>query len=1215
MKKNRCALLPPLGILVVVGCCLFSARADLDPPEEPLPRDLHVDDLAQRAFELVAHQVREATTQSGKGWASQPGAIRTFRDDGSTSRLYKLYSAPDLLAGSTSEALADLPVAWDQSPARFVDLNQPVMVNGELEFPIVDPRSDAEGFAFQETINGVDQTSLPMPVQWIYLLQDGSRGYLDGANRFIGAADPSPDNPIVGRIAFWADDNTCKININTASEGVHWDMPRTDTVEDRGLANSQPTAGEYQRHPGHPAMVCLSSVLFPGRRIGTPEGGHGQMTDLAITDAQLLWRIGNGTGPGGSKAGTRPMTESLTARAEPNDYTPYRSLDEMLTRSSSDDPALANRVARGKFFLTTDSSAPELTAHGYPRVSVWPIDSRNPSPPSDFDQMAGVYRFERRVGASRHSDFYSGAENVRVLNFLKILTARPVPGFGANTLAGKYGTGSFSDRDQILASVYSHIRSTNLGNLSDRAAVFSPSGQVTPICLCGGTSPHRYRFSRSDYPDPLGGGRMFTVSEVALVFHCTGWRDEAGNGAGVNWDNIDLGTKRIAVGVAVEAFCPAHGFAFMAPEVAVKFSNFNSAVRPIYINSQPLEFQHASNLVADPSPTPGGHGGADLFLTSTDSAAMAWIGDVNVPIADTQMSFSTNENPIQLLVCDSDAPASLNNALQSIRLRFPDTNVPVPGIPEAIRDWSTRLSNVANGGSLIEATDTVRSITVSHGDYRLVACTRAVKENVFQPHPDYGDAAKQFAHSLLLADGSAVRGASFQPLIPEVSLPEELVTDLALAPDDPNFAPNLVVAPGAPSAVDPAVTGDFDNGFGNTRDGPYLNAPNDVGIHNGDGLSYFGDPEAIPNLTHNFYAEHRISTGPGMFGSIPSGVRSGAPWRTLLFRPDPQHFGAYSTPDHLWLDLFRMPTPLPYRNGNARPGQDDWKGDAFSSDGKINLNYQILPFAHVQRSTALRAVLKSEKMMAIPNSAGSEYKSPGGRHSYRHFIDPTETLRQWENKFASGQIFRSASEICEQYLVPEGAVLGGAVDGDYPQMRSFWDSQKLTGDNTKERPYTALYQHLTTRSNSYEVHVLAQTITKSKTSPADVLDLEKDAIGEEYRGVGTLMRSIVPDGQTAPNYLADPFADSLNEHFDIEILKVSPTLSVGFEITSITLSPIRHPTVAWQSSIGDSYIIQRSQDLRDWVDVSTVVSQGDSTSYTDNSKPNVARLYYRIVRQ
>ena len=331
-----------------------------------------------------------------------------------------------------------------------------------------------------------------MPVQWIYLLQDGTRGYLDEANRFIGDRVPTSDNPIVGRVAFWADDNTCKINVNTASEGVHWDIPRTDTVEDRGLANSQPTEGEYQRHPGHPAMVCLSSVLFPGQRIGTPEGGHGAMEELSLSEAGVLWRIGNGIGVfGGSRGGTTPFSEAYGTGPVPSSYQPYRKFDEILERQDDSDPALEDRVARGGFFLTTRSNAPELTAHDYPRVSVWATDLIPLDIDLPFERIAASrYRFQRTNTGSRHGEFYSRSTNHGLFSYLQSLTVRPVAGYGGVTLGNKYGSDVFSNRDQLLASIFDRIRTSNMGDDDvgvGRNSAFNSREQVSSICLCGGT--------------------------------------------------------------------------------------------------------------------------------------------------------------------------------------------------------------------------------------------------------------------------------------------------------------------------------------------------------------------------------------------------------------------------------------------------------------------------------------------------------------------------------------------------------------------------------------------------------------------------------------------------------------------------------------------------------------------------------------------------------
>ena len=125
------------------------------------------------------------------------------------------------------------------------------------------------------------------------------------------------------------------------------------------------------------------------------------------------------------------------------------------------------------------------------------------------------------------------------------------------------------------------------------------------------------------------------------------------------------------------------------------------------------------------------------------------------------------------------------------------------------------------------------------------------------------------------------------------------------------------------------------------------------------------------------FSPHQMVPSPVMFGSLPSLVQTGAPWNTLLFRPDltegGTHFGAPGNGidslgasltddalpgDHLWLDAFWMPVVEPYAIS-----------ENFETAGKVNLNHEIFPFTYIERTTALRAVMKSERMLAIPITA------------------------------------------------------------------------------------------------------------------------------------------------------------------------------------------------------------------------------------------------------
>jgi uncharacterized protein (TIGR02600 family) len=208
--------------------------------------------------------------------------------------------------------------------------------------------------------------------------------------------------------------------------------------------------------------------------------------------------------------------------------------------------------------------------------------------------------------------------------------------------------------------------------------------------------------------------------------------------------------------------------------------------------------------------------------------------------------------------------------------------------------------------------------------------------------------------------------------------------------------------------------------------------------------------------------------------------------------------------------------------------------EPFETRGKINMNYQILPFTYIKRATALHALLKSEKIMAIPNRRSKDYKlSDASRPGYyedttgnffRHHIDADETLEQWERRFEDRDpmlaelrikpgAFISATEICDMWLVPEGHSL--------QNLDTFWATHRLTGDNVKERPYARLYPRLTTRSNSYRVHVIAQALQKVKGSEVSKFDSLIDQVTAEYKGSFLVERSIDPTDPEIPEYVAD----------------------------------------------------------------------------------------------
>jgi hypothetical protein len=241
--------------------------------------------LSENVLSLVTAQIRDASTGT-TAWISQPGAIRTFTGSQQPDKVYKLYSAEEMVVPGSSfnpASLADVPTgggALDNN--MYTDLNSPVKVGSTWIYPILDPAAldVVEGFSAnstsvaKNTIAG-NPAQIPMPVRWLYVLQDGTLQAMDSSGKVTSA---SATNPIVGRVAFWTDDETCKLNINTSSSGMYWDQPigvgsqfemggltgaarSLPVVSRTGLASSPPGVREFQRYPGHPAMTSLDVVF------------------------------------------------------------------------------------------------------------------------------------------------------------------------------------------------------------------------------------------------------------------------------------------------------------------------------------------------------------------------------------------------------------------------------------------------------------------------------------------------------------------------------------------------------------------------------------------------------------------------------------------------------------------------------------------------------------------------------------------------------------------------------------------------------------------------------------------------------------------------------------------------------------------------------------------------------------------------------------------
>lgn len=386
--------------------------------------------------------------------------------------------------------------------------------------------------------------------------------------------------------------------------------------------------------------------------------------------------------------------------------------------------------------------------------------------------------------------------------------------------------------------------------------------------------------------------------------------------------------------------------------------------------------------------------------------------------------------------------------------------------------------------------------------------------------------------------------------------------------------------------------GDWNNGPGLIEDGPGIAMPQfsntvtelaagqpGIGGFFQRGGDVYGDEDGV-----NTAPQRQISSAV-MFGSLPTCVfprdpngdddaRRARPWQTLLFCPNPvsreleagntlddkEHLGFIAPPDHMWLEFFWMPVtePQPLSAG-------------FSTAGKVNLNCQILPFTYIKRTTALNAAMRGVRITAIPTGVASSttgddfYKNPArltGKE-FRYQVNATETLKGFDElRFKKGDVFRSASEICEMFLVPKRigeSDAGGNTQHDYSSAKStaglsydkmiaWWNGDKssssdafeATGDNTREAPYAQLYPRLCTRSNVFQVHYRVQLIKKSRSTASEVVDLRADTITADHRGSAIIERYIDPNDSEIPDMAIKADNTNLDDYYRYRIVNRQP---------------------------------------------------------------------------
>lgn len=636
--KTRCqatALVVTLSLLMLltaIAVAFFSQVTTEAKSAKSYADSVSTQQLADSAVSMVMAQIQEAASVENGAWGSQPGMIRVYGSGGEASdqihAYYKLYSSNNMVLNTLQAKsynddrfTTEVPFGengWDKQAALFTDLNQPISRAAEdgsgkiiKKYPILNPEIATdnqeaqdgeagktgdtqswksryvEGFYIDRVEgNPPDAERAPMPVRWLYMLKDGTLTAPDTSkdNGFTavwegsGANVPTKANPIVGRVAFWTDDDSCKVNINTAAgfsdahvpahynsqtfPGTFWDTPRFNVWFDRGyvlekdyykpdfpldkdgggLATGQPTQFEYQRYPGHPATTSLGLVF--GRLLNS-EQLYKLTPRYSPSSKNPLKGSFGGTqrAHGGTDDGTKMTAddgymdrrfERLYANVEElvfsseMDGAGKRTLNDKILEVG-DKTVTPELVDQLRFFMTAHSRSPDLNVFGRPRVSIWPVwleDSANKR--STFDSIirfcstiasstpdrSKIYSFERKDPYTRDDILMD--RNMRLMGYLRDLTSRPVPGY-SSTDSMTFEKKYGKNRDQILTEIFDYIRSTNLKDANRPIPAGSVDVRYSPT---GYVVPTVAKIGNSPN-ETKGFGRFPTVSEASLVFYHT----------------------------------------------------------------------------------------------------------------------------------------------------------------------------------------------------------------------------------------------------------------------------------------------------------------------------------------------------------------------------------------------------------------------------------------------------------------------------------------------------------------------------------------------------------------------------------------------------------------------------------------------------------------------------------------------------------------------
>ena len=238
---------------------------------------------------------------------------------------------------------------------------------------------------------------------------------------------------------------------------------------------------------------------------------------------------------------------------------------------------------------------------------------------------------------------------------------------------------------------------------------------------------------------------------------------------------------------------------------------------------------------------------------------------------------------------------------------------------------------------------------------------RTCRRNRFHADANYFTKGAQFAHGTVMSVGETFTGGEVRPAgagLPHHGLPAEPRAGLHQLPSPAGCAQpgdDFVRHVNPQNPRGPGGPGDWDTGMGDQKDGAYINKPDEgdsalrdtvngvirIPYNLGYGAGYasanqtYFSPESAGPLADDVWLHPHRRAADDAPGRRCSSIRA---------RRIPRIPALLAPKDELLADLFWMPVVEPW--AISQP---------FATAGKINMNYQIMPFTYIKRQSGLYA--------------------------------------------------------------------------------------------------------------------------------------------------------------------------------------------------------------------------------------------------------------------